>query len=86
MVAVILPPREGFGPQSAGAIALLQARLADPRAAPLSPFAVTVVGARAPGPLFPLAYAPVRESWWPLGSDARYAAGVRRASGPCGPR
>lgn len=77
-VAVILPPREGFGPQSAGAIALLQARLTDPRAAPDSRFDATVIGARQPGPLFALPYRPVAAACWPLSADARYAAGVRR--------
>jgi glycosyltransferase involved in cell wall biosynthesis len=75
-VAIVLPPREGFGPQSAGAIALLQARLARPDAAPLSPFDLTVIGARQTGPLFSLPYQPVREQRWPLSADARYAAGV----------
>lgn len=80
-VAVVLPPREGFGPRSAGAIALLQARLADPAATPAAPFAVTVLGAAQAGPVFPLPYLPVPEPWWPPGSDARYAAGLRRALG-----
>lgn len=84
-VATVLPPREGFGPQAAGAIALLQARLADPGAAPDSPFAVTTLGAAPPGPLFPLPFAPVRAAWWALGSDARYAVGVRRALRPLRP-
>ncbi|HTI01131.1 MAG TPA: glycosyltransferase family 4 protein [Acidisoma sp.] len=84
-VAVVLPPREGFGPQSAGAIALLQARLADPGSAPAGPFAVTVLGARQDGPVFPLPYVPVLDSWWPPGSDARYAAGLRRALLPLRP-
>jgi UDP-glucose:(glucosyl)LPS alpha-1,2-glucosyltransferase len=76
-VAIVLPPREGFGPRSAGAIALLQARLAEPRTAPASPFELTVVGGRQAGPLFPLPYRAVSDRHWPLGSDARYAAGVR---------
>lgn len=78
-VAVILPPREGFGPQSAGAIALLQARLTEePAVGEAAPFAVTVLGAQASGPLFPRPYRTVREPWWMVGGDARYAAGVRR--------
>jgi UDP-glucose:(glucosyl)LPS alpha-1,2-glucosyltransferase len=85
-VAVVLPPREGFGPQSAGAVALLQARLAQPVAAPDSPFDLTIVGARQTGQLFPLPYRAVPDRrwsprWlprWPVGADARYAAGVRR--------
>lgn len=78
-IATVLPPREGFGPQSAGAIGLLQARLADPAAAPGSPFTVMTLGGRQAGPVFPLPFTTVTESWWPLGSDARYAAGVARA-------
>jgi glycosyltransferase involved in cell wall biosynthesis len=77
-VAIVLPPREGFGPQSAGAIALLQARLAQPGAGAGSPFDVTVVGAAQTGPLFARPYRPVRNLRWPLSSDARYAAGVRQ--------
>jgi UDP-glucose:(glucosyl)LPS alpha-1,2-glucosyltransferase len=77
-VTVILPPREGFGPQSAGAIALLQARLARFDAAPESPFETIVVGASRAAPLFPLPYRPVAEAWWPLNADARYAKGVRQ--------
>ena len=76
-VAVLLPQREGFGPHSAGAIALLQARLVRPDAAPCSPFEVTVVGASQTGPLFSLPYRAVRDHRWWLGSDARYANGVR---------
>jgi UDP-glucose:(glucosyl)LPS alpha-1,2-glucosyltransferase len=78
-VAVVLPPREGFGPDSAGAIALLQARLARPDVAPQSPFDLTVVGASQAGPVFPLPYRPVRDRLWPLNGDARYAEGVREA-------
>lgn len=84
-VAVILPPREGFGPQSAGAIALLQARLARPGSAPDSPFAVTVLGGRQAGPVFPQPFLAAREPWWVLGSDARYAAGLRRVLRPLSP-
>ncbi|MCB8880924.1 glycosyltransferase family 4 protein [Acidisoma cellulosilytica] len=77
-VAVILPPREGFGPQSAGAVALLQARLAKPDAAHASGFAVTIVGAPQKGEIFPLPFLPADESWSLWGSDARYAAAVTR--------
>lgn len=77
-VAVVLPPREGFGPQSAGAIALLQARLATPDPAVPSGFAVTIVGAKQRGTVFPLPYLPAEERWSLWGSDARYAAAVAR--------
>lgn len=78
-IAVILPPREGFGPQSAGAIALLQARLTEePGTGEEAPFAVTILGAQASGVLFARPYRAVRAPWWMVGGDARYAAGVRR--------
>lgn len=77
-MAVILPPREGFGPQSAGAIALLQARLATADPSASSDFAVTVVGAPQRGAVFPLPYQPAEERWSPWGSDVRYAAAVAR--------
>jgi UDP-glucose:(glucosyl)LPS alpha-1,2-glucosyltransferase len=76
-VAIVLPPREGFGPQSAGAIALLQARLAQPDMFPSSPFEPTMIGAAQTGPLFSLPYRAVRDRRWPLNADARYAEGVR---------
>jgi glycosyltransferase involved in cell wall biosynthesis len=77
-VAVILPPREGFGPHSAGAIALLQARLGRPDTTSNSEFETIIVGASQVGPLFPLPYRPVAETRWPLNADARYAKGVRQ--------
>lgn len=77
-VAVILPPREGFGPQSAGAIALLQARLATPDPAGPAAFAVTIVGAPQAGAIFPLPYQAAAPGWSPWGADAAYAAAVGR--------
>jgi UDP-glucose:(glucosyl)LPS alpha-1,2-glucosyltransferase len=76
-VAIVLPPREGFGPHSAGAIALLQARLARPEVAPHPRFDLTVVGAKQTGPMFPLPYEAVRDLRWPPSADARYAEAVR---------
>lgn len=80
-VAAILPPREGFGPHSAGAIALLQARLTEERPGlAASAFATTIIGAQAGSePLFPRPYRAVRQGWWPIGGDRRYAAGVGQA-------
>lgn len=79
-VAVILPPREGFGPRSAGAIALLQARLAASDGTKPSDFAVTVVGAPPHDEIFPLPFLPATPCWSLSGlfggSDARYAASV----------
>ncbi|WP_419760215.1 glycosyltransferase family 4 protein [Acidisoma sp.] len=80
-VAIVLPPREGFGPQSAGAIALLQARLGQPDPAPNARFDPIVIGAKQPGPLFSQPFRAVGiRRWrlrWPRSADARYADGVR---------
>ena len=88
-VAVVLPPREGFGPQSAGAIALLQARLTRPDAAPNSCFDLTVVGAKQTGPLFPQPFRAVEDRRrglrWPKHADARYADGIREVLSEFGP-
>jgi UDP-glucose:(glucosyl)LPS alpha-1,2-glucosyltransferase len=78
-VAVVLPPREGFGPQSAGAIGLLQERLARADIATPSPFTATILGSQSSGTLFDLPYVAVPPRLWPLGTDARYAAGVAQA-------
>ena len=88
-VAVVLPPREGYGPQSAGAIALLQARLAQPDLAAASCFDLTVIGAKQTGPLLSQPFRAVedrrREFPWPQAADARYADGVREVLSELGP-
>jgi glycosyltransferase involved in cell wall biosynthesis len=75
LVAVVLPPREGFGPGRSGAIGLLAARLAG-----TSGFETLVIGGPQLGPVFPgVAYRPVTPALWPPGStNLRYAAAVAR--------
>jgi UDP-glucose:(glucosyl)LPS alpha-1,2-glucosyltransferase len=70
-VAVVLPPREGFGPGRAGAIGLLTRRLADED--------TLVIGGPQAGPLFDDAeFVPAPSSLFGLSANARYAAGVLR--------
>ncbi len=75
LVAVILPPREGFGPGRAGAIGLLVRRLAGTPG-----FGTIVFGGPQDGPVFPgVDYRPVTPALWPPGStNLRYAAAVAR--------
>ena len=72
-VAVVLPPREGFGPGRTGAIGLLARRLARTPG-----FATTVFGGKQEGPVFPgIDFSPVSPAFWPLGNtNVRYAAAV----------
>ncbi|MBV8615931.1 MAG: glycosyltransferase family 4 protein [Acetobacteraceae bacterium] len=80
MVAVVLPPKEGFGPGRAGAVALLVHRLA--RVLP-----ALVVGGPQSGPVFDdTPFRPARPSLWRLGNiNTRYAAGVARLLRPLRP-
>lgn len=72
-VAVILPPREGFGPNRTGAIGLLARRLLRTPG-----FRASVYGGPQDGPVFPGAeFRPVRPALWPPGpANTRYAAAV----------
>lgn len=81
-VAVVLPPREGFGPGRTGAIGLLARRLTQTPG-----FETTIVGGKQDGPIFPgIDYQTVIPSLWSLGStNLRYAgavAGLLRQSRP----
>jgi UDP-glucose:(glucosyl)LPS alpha-1,2-glucosyltransferase len=70
LVAVVLPPREGFGPRRAGAIGLLARRyVATPG------FRTVVIGGPQPGPVFPdAAFQPVQPSLlWPGNVNLRFA-------------
>jgi UDP-glucose:(glucosyl)LPS alpha-1,2-glucosyltransferase len=78
-VAVVLPPREGFGPETAGAIGLLQARLASKDAALNSPFNIVVLGTAKPGAVFAIPFKPIDISGWFGSATSRYARGVLRA-------
>ncbi len=74
-IAIVLPPREGFGPGRTGAVGLIAHRLAAS-----GPFAPLVIGGSQAGPVFgdvPFRAArPVR--WLPLDPNRRFAAGVAR--------
>jgi UDP-glucose:(glucosyl)LPS alpha-1,2-glucosyltransferase len=74
-VAIVLPPREGFGPGRAGAIGLIARRhLATPG------FSTVVVGGPQSGPPFPnAAFHLVRpSSWWPGNVNLRFAHAASR--------
>lgn len=73
LAAVVLPPREGFGPGRAGAIGLLARRLVRTPG-----FTTIVLGGKQDGPLFPeIAFQPVNPSLWTVGNtNIRYAAAV----------
>jgi UDP-glucose:(glucosyl)LPS alpha-1,2-glucosyltransferase len=71
--AVVLPPREGFGPGRAGAIGLLARRLAGTPG-----FDTTIIGGKQDGPTFPgAAFQVAAARSWAFGStNIRYAAAV----------
>src|ERR1700733_7309574 len=75
-VAVVLPPREGFGPGRTGAIGLLARRLVQTPG-----FQTTILGGKQDGPVFPgIDFRPVPPALWQLGNTSiRYAAAVARA-------
>jgi glycosyltransferase involved in cell wall biosynthesis len=82
VVAVVLPPREGFGPGRTGAIGLIVQRLA------AAPDARTVVigGAKAGPPFADVAFLAARPPFWLPGNvNIRYAAGVARVLRPLAP-
>jgi UDP-glucose:(glucosyl)LPS alpha-1,2-glucosyltransferase len=72
-VAVVLPPREGFGHGRTGAIGLLARRLAQTPG-----FHTVVFGGKQDGPVFAdVEFQPVSPARWPIGnSNVRYAAAV----------
>jgi glycosyltransferase involved in cell wall biosynthesis len=75
LVAVVLPPREGFGPGRTGAIGLLARRLVQ------TPGFITIIfGGRQDGPVFPgIDFRAVDPTLWALGNtNVRYAAAVAR--------
>ncbi len=74
-MAVVLPPREAFSAQGAGAISLLVARLA---AAPGS-HDVRVFGVSVAQPFAGTRFVPVRPAPWPGTQAIRYALAVHRA-------
>lgn len=72
-VAVVLPPREGFGPGRTGAIGLLARRLTGTPG-----FQTVIYGGRQEGPIFPgIDFRPVTPGFWPPGNiNIRYAATI----------
>lgn len=73
LVAVVLPPREGFGPGRSGAIGLIARRwVATPG------FRTLVVGGPQSGPSYPnVAFQALRPAWWRPGNvNIRYAEAV----------
>ena len=81
IAAMILPPKEGFGPGATGAVGLLLRRLATRSAA----FAPVVVG-MALGPRFAdVDFRPARLSWLPGKLARRYARGVAAVLAPLRP-
>ncbi len=72
-VAVVLPPREGFGPKRTGALGLLARRyVATPG------FRTTIFGGVQDGPVFPgIDFVPVKPTiWWPGPTNVRFAIAV----------
>ncbi len=80
LIAVILPPGEGFGPGRAGAVALIVQRLAKVEPA-------LVIGGPQSGAVFEdvpfRVVRPVR--WWPGGTNRRYGLGAARMLRPLRP-
>ena len=74
VVAMVLPPREGFAPGRSGAIGLLAHGVAVP-----GRFAPVVLGPVQAAPFDDVAFLPVRLSWLPLGTTRRYAIGAAAA-------
>lgn len=75
LVAVILPPREGFGPGRTGALGMIAHRLlATPG------FRTAVIGGPQSGPVFDNApfHAARPAIWWPGNVNLRFAASVAR--------
>lgn len=73
LVAVVLPPREGFGPGRSGAIGLIaRRRVATPG------FRTLVLGGPQSGPSYPnIAFQALRPAWWRPGNvNVRYAEAV----------
>ncbi len=70
LVAVVLPPREGFGPYRTGALGLLARRLVGTPG-----FRTVVFGGVQDGPVFPgIEFVPLKPTiWWPGPTNVRFA-------------
>jgi glycosyltransferase involved in cell wall biosynthesis len=75
LVAIVLPPREGFGPGRTGALGLIARRLTQTPG-----FETIVIGGPQAGPVFPrIDFRSVAPGLWPPGNtNIRYAATVAR--------
>jgi glycosyltransferase involved in cell wall biosynthesis len=74
-IAIVLPPREGFGPGRTGAVGMVAHRLA----AATRGYRVTVIGGPQTGPLFEdVTFRPAGGALVPAGPNLRYAAAVAR--------
>lgn len=76
LVAVVLPPREGFGPKRTGALGLLARRLVGTPG-----FRTTIFGGVQDGPVFPgIDFSPIKPTiWWPGPTNVRFAISVAAA-------
>ena len=74
-VAIVLPPREGFGPNEAGAIGVIVHSLARHTGG----FEPTVIGSAQSAPFTDVPFRPVRPAWLPANYARRYAGGVVNA-------
>src|SRR5271166_5941380 len=83
LVAVVLPPREGFGPGRTGAVGLIVQRLA---AAP-GPYRTVVIGGAQEGAIFAApSFHAVAPTWLGWGNiNIRHAAAVARELRPLRP-
>jgi UDP-glucose:(glucosyl)LPS alpha-1,2-glucosyltransferase len=83
LVAVVLPPREGFGPGRTGAVGLIAQRLTAAR----GPFRILVIGGEQTGEAFAGAsFRAVAPTWMDWGNiNIRHAAAVARALRPLNP-
>ena len=73
LAAVVLPPREGFGPGRTGALGMIARRLA-----PVEGFRTIVFGGPQNGPLFPnITFQAVSPAlWWPGNINLRFVAAL----------
>lgn len=86
-IALVLPPREGFGPGRTGAVGLIARRLATVRDPLVPGLAPVVIGGAQAGPTYTeTPFVGAKPVWWlPVNPNLRYAAGVARLLVRIGP-